>query len=145
MATTRHVGRNAMASLCFFTKCVVAWPYSDGDHAREWGTFIQNLRVTFLDVLPSEIRSWRQSKCMSGLDWSSIKCFSVKNGQSVKDDMHWLMAFAGYKPVIESRDGLITGSLMQPQAPTACSTKVLGVNFKILDEMGRRLFWGSLC
>ena len=116
----------------------------DGDpHAREWGTFIQDLRVTFLDVLPSEIRSWRQSKCMSGLDWSSIKCFSVKNGQSVKDDMHWLMAFAGYKPVIESRDGLITGSLMQPQAPTACSTKVLGVNFKILDEMGREAFGGA--
>ena len=58
--------------------------------------------------------------------------------------MHWLMAFAGYKPVIESGDGLITGSLMQPQAPATCSTKVLGVNFKIVNEAGEEATFGEV-
>jgi acetyl-CoA synthetase len=79
---------------------------------------------------------------MAGLDWSKIRCFSSTGEASNADDMHWLMARAGYKPVIEYcggteiGGGYITGTVVQPQAPATFSTPALGCDFVIIDEQG---------
>ena len=117
---------------------------------RNLGEFVQNARVNILGVTSAQVKAWRSSKCMSGLDWSSIKCFSAAGGCSVAEDMHWLMAFAGYKPVIEYDgglelgSGLVAGTLMQPQAPATFSTKTLGANFKLMNQEGKEATTGSL-
>lgn len=79
---------------------------------------------------------------MSGLDWSAIKCFSSTGECSNADDMLWLMAQAGYKPVIEYcggtelAGGYMAGTLVQPQVPAAFSTPTVGTELAILDESG---------
>jgi acetyl-CoA synthetase len=54
--------------------------------------------------------------------------------------MLYLMALAGYKPILEYcggtevGGGYITGTMVQPAAPSAFSTAALGLDFVILDE-----------
>jgi acetyl-CoA synthetase len=109
---------------------------------RSFGEFVQQAGVTMLGVVPSLVKSWRSSECMSGLDWSAIRCFSSTGEASNPSDMHWLMSRAGYKPVVEYcggteiGGGYICGSVVQPQAASAFSTAALGCDFVILDEQG---------
>ena len=69
---------------------------------------------------------------VQGLDWSRIRCFSSTGEASSPEDSHWLTALAGYKPVIEYIGGTelggayLSGSMVQPQVPSAFSTPVLG-------------------
>ncbi|MFP6686948.1 MAG: hypothetical protein VB934_19655, partial [Polyangiaceae bacterium] len=64
--------------------------------------------------------------------------------------MHWLMARAGYKPIIEYcggteiGGGYVAGTVVQPQAPSAFSTPALGSRFVILDEQGQQAQIGEL-
>ena len=57
--------------------------------------------------------------------------------------MLWLMARAGYKPVIEYcggteiGGGYITGTVVQSQAPATFSTPALGCDFVIIDGANR--------
>ena len=57
--------------------------------------------VLLLLLLLLLLQAWRASGCMSGLDWSSLRCFSSTGEASAPDDTLWLSAKAGYKPVIE--------------------------------------------
>lgn len=105
--------------------------------------FVQDAGVTMLGVVPSLVRAWRASGAVDGLDWSAIRCFSSTGEASSPDDMLWLMARAGYAPVIEYcggteiGGGYITGTRLQPQAPSAFSTPAIGCRFVLLDDDGK--------
>ena len=110
---------------------------------REFGEFVQRAGVTMLGVVPSLVRAWRRSGCMAGLDWSAIRAFSSTGEPSNAEDYLFLMALAGYRPVIEYcggteiGGGYITGTVVQPAVPTVCTTPSLGLDFLILDDDGR--------
>ena len=110
---------------------------------RAFGEFVQRAGVTMLGVVPSLVREWRRSGCMEGLDWSSIRAFSSTGEPSNGDDYLYLMALAGYRPVIEYCGGTeiggayVTGTVVQPSAPTVCTTPALGIDFLLLDAAGQ--------
>lgn len=93
--------------------------------------------------MPTLVRTWRQSGCMEGLDWSAIKLFTSTAERSNIEDMLYLMSLAHYRPVIEYCGGTevagsyVTGTLVQPAAPAACTTPTLGLDFILLDENGK--------
>jgi len=109
---------------------------------RDFGRFVQDAQVNMLGVVPSLVRAWKDSGCMQGLDWSALKAFSSTGECSESDDMLYLMALAGYRPVVEYcggteiGGGYISGTLVQPAAPATFSTPALGMDFAILDEAG---------
>lgn len=116
--------------------------YEDVPTGRDFGKFIQNAHVTMLGVIPSLVRMWKMTDCMHGLNWSHIKAFSSTGECSNPQDMLFLMALAGYKPIIEYcggteiGGGYITGTLIQPCAPATFTTPALGLDVAILDDDG---------
>ena len=117
--------------------------YYGAPTGREFGEFVQNARVNMLGVVPGLVRAWRSTACMDGLDWRSIKAFSSTGECSNPEDMLFLMSRAGYRPIIEYcggteiGGGYITGTLVQPAAPSTFTTPALGLDFVIRDETGR--------
>ncbi|MBC8232653.1 AMP-binding protein [bacterium] len=109
---------------------------------REFGQFVQDARVNMLGLVPSLVRTWKNTECMKGLDWSAIKAFSSTGECSNPEDMLFLMSLAGYRPIIEYCGGTeiggayITGTVVQPSAPATFTTPALGLDFVILDENG---------
>ncbi len=109
---------------------------------RGFGQFVQDARVTMLGVVPSLVNLWKTTACMKGLNWSAIKAFSSTGECSNPQDMLFLMSLAGYKPIIEYcggteiGGGYITGTLVQPCAPSTFTTPALGLNVVILNEQG---------
>ncbi|MCX7594983.1 MAG: AMP-dependent synthetase, partial [Fischerella sp.] len=107
-----------------------------------YGQFIQDAGVNILGVVPSLVNTWKTTACMQGLDWSAIKAFSSTGECSKPEDMLYLMSLAGYKPVIEYcggteiGGGYITGTLVQPCAPSTFTTPALGLDIVILDADG---------
>jgi acetyl-CoA synthetase len=105
----------------------------------EFCRFIQDTHVTMLGVVPSLVRAWRAGHCTGGLDWTAIKTFSSTGEASSADDMAWLMATAGNKPVIEYCGGTeiggayISSTVVQPNIPGCFSAKVIGTDFVIVD------------
>ncbi len=116
--------------------------FSGNPSSRGFASFVQDAGVTMLGVVPSLVRSWRAEDVVAGLDWSGIRCFSSTGEASSPDDMLWLMSRAGYRPVIEYcggteiGGGYITGSMLQPQAPSTFSTPAMGSSFLLIDEQG---------
>jgi len=112
--------------------------------------FVQDARVTMLGVVPSLVRAWRSQGCLDGLDWSHIRCFSSTGEASNADDSLWLMARAGYKPIIEYcggteiGGGYVCGSMVQAQAPSTFSTPALGCDLVLLDDEGMNTNNGEL-
>ncbi|RCJ26996.1 AMP-dependent synthetase [Nostoc minutum NIES-26] len=110
---------------------------------RSYGKFIQDAKVNILGVVPSLVNIWKTTACMQGLDWSAIKAFSSTGECSKPEDMFYLMSLAGYKPIIEYcggteiGGGYITGTLVQPSAPSTFTTPALGLDIVILDSDGR--------
>jgi acetyl-CoA synthetase len=109
---------------------------------RGFGQFIQDARVTMLGVVPSLVNQWKTTGCMQGLDWSAINAFSSTGECSNPQDMLFLMALAGYKPIVEYcggteiGGGYITGTLVQPCSPSTFTTPALGLDLVILDPHG---------
>lgn len=124
--------------------------YDAAPTTRGFGTFVQDAGVTMLGVVPSLVRAWRETDCMRGLDWSAIRLFSSTGECSNQDEMLFLMALAGYRPVIEYcggteiGGGYITGTVVQPASPATFSTAALGLDVVILDEQGRATDDGEL-
>lgn len=124
--------------------------YEGSPLERGFGQLVQDAKVTMLGVVPSLVKTWRASGCMAGLDWSAIRCFSSTGEASSPDEMSWLVAFAGYKPVIEYcggteiGGGYITGTVVQPQAASAFSTPAIGCDLVLLDEEGNETEEGEL-
>jgi len=109
---------------------------------RRFGQFVQDARVTMLGVVPTLVRTWKNTECMKGLDWRAIKAFSSTGESSNPEDMLFLMSLAGYRPIIEYcggteiGGGYITGTMVQPSAPATFTTPALGLDFVILNENG---------
>ncbi|MDJ0570288.1 MAG: AMP-binding protein [Pleurocapsa sp. MO_192.B19] len=109
---------------------------------RGFGQFVQDGQVNMLGVVPSLVSTWKVTGCMQGLDWSAIKAFSSTGECSTPQDMLFLMSLAEYKPVIEYcggteiGGGYITGTLVQPCAPSTFTTPALGLDLAIFDENG---------
>ncbi|HWH71851.1 MAG TPA: AMP-binding protein, partial [Candidatus Sulfotelmatobacter sp.] len=108
----------------------------------EFGRFVQQTGTTMLGLVPSLVRTWRNTGCLQGLDWSAIKVFSSTGECSHAEDMRWLMARAGGRPVIEYCGGTeiggayITGTVTRPCVPGTFNTPALGLDCVILDEQG---------
>ncbi|ONM54731.1 putative acyl-activating enzyme 17 peroxisomal [Zea mays] len=119
--------------------------YNGSPNSSGFAKFVQDAKVTMLGLVPSIVRTWKNTDCTAGLDWSSIRCFSSSGEASSVDDYLWLMGRAGYKPVIEYcggteiGGGFVTGSMLQPQALSAFSTPAMGCNLFILDSSGNPL------
>ncbi|MCK5801191.1 MAG: AMP-binding protein [Lentisphaeria bacterium] len=109
---------------------------------KGFGAFVRDTGVTMLGLVPSLVRSWRQTRCMERFDWSRIRCFSSTGECSNPDDMMYLMWLADWKPVIEYcggteiGGGYITGTVVQSAVPGTFSTPALGLDITILDEQG---------
>ena len=143
---------------------VVAWPTSLGWMMGPWlifatllnrGTmalfdgapnspdfcrFIEQAKVTMLGVIPSLVRAWRAGDMLAEVDWTGIAVFSSTGECSSADDMLYLMAQAGYRPVIEYcggteiGGGYITSTVVQPNRPSCFSTPALGIDLVLVDE-----------
>ncbi|KAK7359246.1 hypothetical protein VNO77_01199 [Canavalia gladiata] len=107
-----------------------------------FGKFVQDAGVTILGTVPSIVKTWKNTQCMEGLDWTKIKAFCSTGETSNVDDDLWLSSKSYYKPVIEFCGGTelassyIVGNLLQPQAFGAFSTATMTTGFVILDENG---------
>jgi len=77
---------------------------------------------------------------LQGLNWDRLRCYSSTGEASSPEDYHWLVALAGYKPVIEYcggteiGGGFLGGTLVQPQAPSHFSTPTIGCRLALLDN-----------
>ena len=117
---------------------------------KDFGKFVQNAKVTMLGVVPTIVKTWRNSACMEKLDWSAIKLFSSTGECSNVDDMLYLMSLVNYQPIIEYcggteiGGGYITSTLLQPSAPAALTTKALGLDFVVLNEKGKLAHKGEI-
>ena len=109
---------------------------------RDFGVFVQNAKVSMLGVVPTLVRAWKNTDCMHGLDWHAIRAFSSTGECSNPEEMLYLMSLAGYKPVIEYcggteiGGGYVTGTRVQPAAPSTFTTPALGLDFLLYDDHG---------
>ncbi len=114
--------------------------YTGAAQRRAYGAFVAEAGVTMLGVVPKLVRGWKLDRTMEGLDWSRIRRFSSTGETSNPEEMLYLMALAGYKPVIEYcggtevGGGYITGTMVQPCAPSCFTTPALGLDFVLLDD-----------
>lgn len=124
--------------------------YLEAPKDRAFGEFVSRARVTMLGVVPTLVHTWRQSKCMEGLDWQSIKLFSTTGECSNPEDMLYLMSLANYKPVIEYCGGTeISGSylsstILNNNCPSLFSTFVMGIQGKVLNSEGKDATTGEI-
>lgn len=110
---------------------------------RGFGAFVQAARITMLGVIPSMVRTWRSTGCMEGVDFSAIRAFSATGECSNAEDMHYLMALAGYRPILEYcggtelAGGYLLSTLVEPVAPATFNSATLGTDLAILNEDGQ--------
>lgn len=104
--------------------------------------FVQNAQVNMLGVVPSLVRTWRATDALRGLNFGALRALSSTGECSNPDDMHWLMAQVGYRPVLEYcggtelAGGYLAGSMLQAARPACFTTPALGLDMVILDEEG---------
>src|SRR2546430_14390199 len=113
--------------------------YVGATTARPFGEFVARAGVTMLGWVPKLVRSWKTDRTMEGLDWHRIRLFSSPAEPSTPEEMLYLMFLAGYRPIVEYcggteiGGGYITGSVVQPCAPSTFTTPACGLDFEILD------------
>lgn len=109
---------------------------------KEFGGFVEKAKVTMLGVVPSIVKSWRESKGMESFDWDSIRCFSSTGEVSNPEEMGYLRDLANHKPIIEYcggteiGGGYVASTVVQENIPSQFSTQTLGGEFVLLDEHG---------
>jgi len=106
--------------------------------------FVRRAGVTVLGVVPSLVRTWRDTGACEGIAWPTIRVFSSTGEPSNRHDYLWLMSRTGYRaPVIEYCGGTeiggghLTGTVVQPASPSTFSTPALGLDLVVLDEDDR--------
>ncbi len=110
---------------------------------KEFGKFLEESEVTMLGVIPSIVKSWKNTASLENYDLSKIKCFSSTGEVSNPEEMEYLMQLAGGKPIIEYcggteiGGGYISSTLLQENVPSTFSTPTLGTDFVLLDENGK--------
>ncbi|KAJ1701100.1 hypothetical protein LUZ63_000879 [Rhynchospora breviuscula] len=107
-----------------------------------FGKFVQDAGVTFLGSVPSLVKTWKNSNCMEGLDWSKIRvCATTGEASDIDDDL-WISSRTSYSPMLECCGGTelassyIQGNLLQPQAFGAFSSTSMTTGLVIFDEQG---------
>ncbi|CAI0543646.1 unnamed protein product [Linum tenue] len=126
---------------CFLTGATLAL-FHGSPLGRDFGKFVQDAGVTVLGTVPSLVKTWKNSNCMEGLDWTRIRSFCSTGETSNVDDDLWLSSKSYYNPIIECCGGTelassyIQGSVLQPQAFGAFSTASMTTGLVILDEEG---------
>ncbi|KAL8159494.1 hypothetical protein V2J09_001031 [Rumex salicifolius] len=116
--------------------------YHGSPLGRGFGKFVQDAKVSVLGTVPSLVKTWKNSNCMDGLDWTNIKTFASTGEASNIDDDLWLSSRAFYRPLFECCGGtelascFIMGSPLQPQAFGAFSTSPMTTGMVILNENG---------
>jgi acetyl-CoA synthetase len=124
--------------------------FEDAPTGEAFGKFVQDAKTTMLGVVPALVRHWKQTKCMESFDWSSIKCFSSTGEASNEQDMIYLSALAGFRPIIEYcggteiGGGYLSSTMVQPNVPATFSTVAVGNRFVILDDDGQPTDEGEL-
>ncbi len=124
--------------------------YYPGPKGADFGRFVRDAGVTMLGLVPTLVRLWRRSGCMEGIDWSCIRRFSSTGECSDPDDQLYLMALAGYRPVIEYCGGTeiggayLSATMDQPVAPATFTTPAFGLDLAIRDEHGQPTTNGEL-
>ena len=114
--------------------------YEDAPMGYKFGQFVEAAKVTMLGVVPTLVKTWRKSGRLDRYDWSSIRCFSSTGEASQKDDMVYLSAMAGMKPIVEYcggteiGGGYVTSLLTMPNYPASFNTPAVGLDFVLLDE-----------
>lgn len=107
---------------------------------KEFGEFVRDAKITMLGLVPSIVKHWKNTKCMEGLDWNTIKCFSSTGEVSNADEYTYLSKLANNKPIIEYcggteiGGGYATSTIVQPNVASVFSTQALGTEFVLLDE-----------
>ena len=111
---------------------------------RLFPRFVEQARVTMLGLVPTMVNAWRLSRTVEGSDWRRIRCFSSSGEASSPEAYHWLMASAGYKPVIEYcggteiGGGFLSGTMLQPCSPSTFTTPTIGARIALLHDDGSR-------
>ena len=114
--------------------------YYGAPMGEEFGSFVQNAKVTMLGVVPSIVRNWKNTGSMENFNWNTINCFSSTGEVSNPDEMEYLMQLANVKPIIEYcggteiGGGYLASTMVQPNIASAFSTQTLGGEFILLDE-----------
>lgn len=114
--------------------------YEDAPMGDGFGRFVQDAKVNMLGVVPTIVQHWRMTACMESYDWSNIHVFSSTGESSHPDDMFYLSALAGMKPIIEYcggteiGGGYITSTVVQPNIASAFSTPAAGLDVCIVDD-----------
>ena len=107
---------------------------------KEFGEFVSKAKINMLGLVPSIVKHWKNTKCMEGLDWNVIKCFSSTGEASNPSEYKYLSQLANNKPIIEYcggteiGGGYVTSTLVQPNITSVFSTQALGTEFVLLDE-----------
>lgn len=126
---------------CFLSGATLAL-YHGSPLGHGFGKFVQDAGVTILGTVPSLVKTWKNTNCMKGLDWTKIRTFCSTGETSNVDDDLWLSSKSYYNPIIECCGGTelascyIIGSQLQPQTFGAFSTASMTAGFVILDEHG---------
>jgi acetyl-CoA synthetase len=124
--------------------------YYGAANTPEFCRFVSDAGVSMLGVVPSLVKAWRAHRMTDRVDWSALRAFSSTGEASNADDYLWLMARAGYKPVVEYcggteiGGGYISQALTQPSSPATFSTPTLGLDVEILNESGQPARAGEL-
>lgn len=124
--------------------------YCDAPTTKDFTKFVENSKTTILGLVPSLVKAWKTNNTLDDVDFTNIKLFSSTGESSNCKDMFWLMAKAGYKPVIEYcggteiSGGYITSTVIQPNIPSTFSTPALGTKFVIIDEHGNETNNGEI-
>jgi acetyl-CoA synthetase len=117
---------------------------------RAFGKFIQETQVNILGVVPTLIARWRETACMEGLNWQTIKTFTSTGECSNPEDMLYLTHLAGYKPIIEYCGGTetggsyITSTLVEKNYLSLFTTPTMGIDFILLDDQGHLTTCGEV-
>ena len=133
----------------FLNRATIALYYGKATE-RDFGEFVQAAGITMLGVIPSMVRTWRSTGCMEGIDFSAIRAFSTTGECSNPEDMHYLMALAGYRPILEYcggtelAGGYLLSTLVEPVAPATFNSAALGTDLAILDEDGQECASGEV-
>jgi acetyl-CoA synthetase len=106
--------------------------------------FIREAKATILGVVPSMVRKWRAENAVAEGDFASVRLFSSTGEASNEEDYRWLMRQTDPPaPVIEYLGGTeiggghLTSTILNPGPASTFTTPALGVDFVVIDEMGR--------
>ena len=108
---------------------------------REFGEFVQDVGVNVLGVVPALPEHWEKTRCMEGLDWSSIERFSSTGSPSTPSNYFYLSSLVpGFAPITEYMGGTevgggyITCTEHKPFVPSMFNTPTLGTELYISPE-----------